>query len=65
MLEQDPELEKAFRKRQKEDSAFASSPRSQLSYIYEHTPWAEETYLRYPVFWLWKGGYFSTASRTE
>ena len=29
---------------------FRENPNMQLRYIYEHSPWAEQSYLRYPVY---------------
>jgi hypothetical protein len=36
--------------KQESDSAFAANPYLQLRYIYEHSPWSEATYMRYPVY---------------
>ena len=50
LLEKDPELKRQFRLKQETDPAFADSPYLQLRYIYEHSPWSEPTYRRYPVY---------------
>ncbi|MFZ5941655.1 MAG: M14 family zinc carboxypeptidase [Bacteroidota bacterium] len=49
LLLDDPELAREFRDKQQSDSLFASNPRQQLTYIYEHSPYSEKTYRRYPV----------------
>jgi len=50
LLKNDPELKKELKKRQKADPEFAKNAYSQLRFIYEHSPWAESTYMRYPVY---------------
>lgn len=52
LLKNDPLLKKEFRERQKEDPSFAANGYQQLRFIYEHSPWSEPTYMRYPVFRL-------------
>jgi hypothetical protein len=36
------------------DTAFAKDGRSQLNYIYQHSPWFEPAYLGYPVYRVMK-----------
>ncbi len=50
LLRSDPGLERLFSQRKQTDSTFAANPYLQLRYIYEHSPWSEPTYRRYPVY---------------
>lgn len=50
LLQSDQALAREFEKRKESDSAFAANPYQQLRYIYEHSPWSEPTYMRYPVY---------------
>ena len=52
LLKSDPELKKELEKKRQEDPAFAKNAYSQLRFIYEHSPWSESTYKRYPVYRL-------------
>lgn len=52
LLMEDQGLRQEFRKRQQEDSIFAGNPYQQLRFIYERSPWSEQTYMRYPVYRL-------------
>ena len=52
LLKSDPELAEKFKKKQMEDPEFAKNGYTQLRYIYEHSPWSEDTYMRYPVYRL-------------
>jgi hypothetical protein len=52
LLQEDKELRKAFQEKRKEDPAFARNAYQQLRFIYERSPWAEPTYMRYPVLRL-------------
>ena len=52
LLKEDPELKKEFQEKQKEDPEFAENAYQQLRFIYEHSPWSEATYMRYPVYRL-------------
>jgi murein tripeptide amidase MpaA len=52
LLKNDPGLKRAFEKRRREDPDFAGNGYAQLRYIYERSPWAESTYMRYPVYRL-------------
>lgn len=52
LLQEDKELRKAFQEKRKEDPAFAKNAYQQLRFIYERSPWAEPTYMRYPVYRL-------------
>jgi hypothetical protein len=53
-LEEHPEFRKEFEKKRKNDPEFAKNHRGQLSYIYNNTEWAEETFKRYPVGMIFK-----------
>ena len=55
LLADDPALRRAFRRKKREDTGFAGDPTLQLRFIYEHSPWSEPTYRRYPVF-RWNPG---------
>ena len=52
LLENDPQLRSELQERQRSDSIFARNGYQQLRFIYEHSPWSESTYMRYPVFRL-------------
>ena len=52
LLEEDPRLAREFKKKKEEDETFAGNAYSQLRFIYERSPWAEPTYMRYPVYRL-------------
>ncbi len=52
VLKNDPQLKKAFEEKRKSDSAFAASRYRQLSYIYTHSPWLEDSWMRVPVYRL-------------
>jgi hypothetical protein len=54
-LRQHPELKAELDKRKAADSAFANSADDQLEFVYEHSPYAEPGYLRYPVFRVVRG----------
>ncbi|MFN8207770.1 MAG: M14 family metallopeptidase [Bacteroidales bacterium] len=49
LLKSDPELKRLFEEKRSADAKFAGNARAQLTFIYEHSPWAERTYRRYPV----------------
>jgi hypothetical protein len=50
LLKSDPALNKEFREMQAGDPGFAADPYRQLRYIYEHSPWSEPSFMRYPVY---------------
>jgi hypothetical protein len=50
LLQDDQLLKQLFDKKLREDSLFRSNDYAQLNFIYEHSPWAEPSYNRYPVF---------------
>jgi hypothetical protein len=52
LLKEDKGLKKAFQEKKKADPAFAKNAYQQLRFIYERSPWAEPTYMRYPVYRL-------------
>ena len=52
LLKSDPKLKKEFKEKRKEESKFAANGYAQLRFIYEHSPWSESTYMRYPVYRL-------------
>lgn len=49
-LQDNPEVRRMLEERKTSDSAFAKNGRAQLNFVYEHSPWREPDYLRYPVY---------------
>lgn len=49
-LRQHPEVKAALDSKKATDSAFARNGEAQLEFIYQHSPYAEPGYLRYPVY---------------
>ncbi|QHS60581.1 M14 family metallopeptidase [Chitinophaga agri] len=49
-LRSDPSLQKELKQKQTADSVFAKSADAQLRFVYEHSPYAEPGYMRYPVY---------------
>lgn len=49
-LKNTPSLQTELKNKRDTDSVFAKSADAQLRYVYEHSPFAEPGYLRYPVF---------------
>jgi hypothetical protein len=49
ILKRDPLLKKEFDDRKKTDAGFASSADEQLNFIYQHSPYFEPSFNRYPV----------------
>jgi len=49
-LKTDPGLQQQLATRRAGDSVFAKSARAQLNYVFEHSPYFEPEYLRYPVY---------------
>ncbi len=52
LIDAEPELKKAFRKKKKEEPDFALNWYAQLDYIYKNSPYYEEAFMRYPVYRL-------------
>ncbi len=52
LLEENDALRSALEKKKSEDPEFAGNWYAQLSYIYEHSDYAEKSFLRYPVYRL-------------
>ncbi len=50
LLKDDEELRRNFEQKRSEDPDFAENAYMQLRYIYEHSPWSEPTYMKYPVY---------------
>lgn len=50
LLKNDSQLKQTFKEKRKEDPDFAGNGYAQLRFIYEHSPWSESTYMRYPVY---------------
>jgi hypothetical protein len=49
MLEQDPQLARAFRERLEQDAEFAADPRARLEFFYERTSYFDSTWKLYPI----------------
>ncbi len=49
MLSDDPKLAEAFNKKLKQDKAFATNPEARLNWLYEHSPFYDQAYLKYPI----------------
>jgi hypothetical protein len=49
ILKSNSSLKMEFETKQKQDTAFAKDPASQLYFIYQHSPYFEKTFKRYPV----------------
>ncbi|HEX6848027.1 MAG TPA: M14 family metallopeptidase [Chitinophagaceae bacterium] len=49
-LKNNPDLKTKLSQRVAADTAFAKNGRAQLNFVYEHSPWFETNYLRYPVY---------------
>ncbi len=49
LLEENPELREKLEEKKKGDEVFSKNGYAQLKFIYEHSPYFEKTYRRYPV----------------
>jgi len=49
MLSDDPKLAAAFNKKLKQDKAFATNSEARLNWFYEHSPFYDQAYLKYPI----------------
>lgn len=49
-LQQHPLLKAKLEERKNLDTSFAKSADAQLNFIYQHSPWMEPGYLRYPIY---------------
>ncbi|MBI1341365.1 MAG: hypothetical protein GC171_00375 [Terrimonas sp.] len=49
-LKDHPELKLMLEEKKQNDSVFAKSGRAQLNFVFEHSPYFEPDYLRYPVY---------------
>ena len=50
LLKRDPQLKKSLEEKKNVDKKFAEDGRAQLEYIFQHSPYQEPEYMRYPVF---------------
>jgi len=50
LLDKDPELRKMLDEKKKSDEAFAKNGDAQLEFVYQHSPYHEPEFMRYPVF---------------
>ena len=50
LLKKNPELKKQLEEKRKSDPAFAADGAAQLDFVYKHSPYFEQSYLRYPVY---------------
>lgn len=48
-IEDHPEIKTEFENKKKTDLTFANNPKSQIDWVYRHSPYFEKTYMRYPV----------------
>lgn len=49
-LKNNTALQTEMAQRRASDTAFAKDGRAQLNYVYQHSPWFEPAYMRYPVY---------------
>ena len=49
MLKDNPKLALAFDKKLKNDKSFANDPDARLNWLYEHSPFYDQAYLKYPI----------------
>lgn len=49
LLKKDAHLKKVFNEKKSSDPAFAKDPQAQLDFIYQHSPYFEKSFRRYPV----------------
>lgn len=52
LLKKDPALKAQLEEKRKSDPEFAKSASAQLDFVYHHSPYAEQSYMRYPVYRL-------------
>lgn len=50
LLDENVALREQFLEKRAADPAFSENGNAQLQWIYEHSPWSEPTYRRYPVY---------------
>lgn len=60
MLKDKPALALEFDKKIREDAAFAKDPQARLNWLYKHTPFYDQAYLKYPVLMT-----FATNAKTK
>ena len=49
MLADDPKLAQEFNKKVNQDKDFAKNAEARLNWLYEHSPFYDQAYLKYPV----------------
>ncbi len=49
-LKNNPDVKNKLEQRRLTDTAFAKSAAAQLNFIYQHSPYYEPAYMRYPVY---------------
>ncbi|MEP7324071.1 MAG: M14 family metallopeptidase [Saprospiraceae bacterium] len=49
-LKTHPDIQSALDKKRMEDTAFSHRADLQLEFVYNHSPWVEPAYMRYPVY---------------
>ena len=49
-LAQNPGLREALEEEKAKNPDFADNGAAQLRWVYEHSPWKEKEYMRYPIF---------------
>jgi hypothetical protein len=54
LLKENPQLQREFDEKRKEDLKFASNPAAQLEWVHKHSRYYEKAHLLYPVFRIMK-----------
>ncbi len=49
-VKNNPEVKLKLEQKKNTDTVFAKDGRAQLNFVYQHSPWFEPAYLRYPVY---------------
>ncbi len=52
LLQKDPQLKNLLEEKQKADPSFAKDANAQLEFVYHHSPYFEQSFMRYPVYRL-------------
>lgn len=50
LLKKNPKLQAELDEKRKSDEAFAKNPEAQLAWVYQHSQYAEKSFLQYPVY---------------
>jgi hypothetical protein len=52
LLKKDPQLKAQLEEKRAQDSVFAKDANAQLEFVYKHSPYFEQSFMRYPVYRL-------------